>query len=99
MDKRGHQDRDPLLRRLAREREDGSPPLEPPELCARFEEDRRRPPDDDRRRPLDELAALAWPELVRLRFAPLSSLEDELLTSASSIVPRHAPDSASFIMM
>jgi hypothetical protein len=65
--------------------------LEPPELCARFE--------GDGLRRLDALAALAWPELVRLRFAPLSSLEAELLTSASSIVPRHSPDSASFIMM
>jgi hypothetical protein len=75
--------------------------LEPPELCERFEDDRLRPLDDDRLRPLEELAALAWPELAPLRSDPLSSLEDELLdlTSASSIVPRHSPDSCSFIMM
>ena len=70
VDRRGHQDRDPLLRRALPAREDGPPPLEPPELCARFGEDGLRR--------LDELAALAWLELVRLRFVPLSSLEDEL---------------------
>ena len=65
--------------------------MEARELCARVEEDRLRP--------LDERAAVVWPELVSLRCAELSSLEAECLTSASSIVPRHSPDSASFIMM
>jgi uncharacterized protein (TIGR02271 family) len=41
--------------------------LGPPELCARFEADRLRR--------LDELAGLAWPELVRLRFAPRSEVQ------------------------
>jgi hypothetical protein len=66
--------------------------LGPPELCARFEADRLRR--------LDELAGLAWPELVRLRFAQAwRELVEGRRALVASIVSRHAPDSASFIMM
>jgi len=60
-------------------------------------------PLEDRLRPLDELAAFAPPELEPLRRERLPLLAAELrsedLTSPSSIVPRHAPDSSSFITM
>jgi hypothetical protein len=60
-------------------------------------------PLEDRLRPLDELAAFAPPELEPLRRERLSLLAAELrsedLTSPSSIVPRHSPDSSSFITM
>lgn len=66
-------------------------------------EDRLLLPPEDRLRPLDELAALASPDFEPLRRARLPLPEDALfsedLTSASSIVPRHSPDSCSFIMM
>ena len=65
--------------------------------------------DEDRLRPLDELAALASPDFEPLRrrlpppedalFSEEDTLFSEDLTSASSIVPRHSPDSCSFIMM
>jgi hypothetical protein len=76
-------------------------------------EDRLLLPLEDRLRPLDELAALARPEsdleLLRRERLPLLAAElpcedlpspsspSEDLTSPSSIVPRHSPDSSSFI--
>jgi hypothetical protein len=76
-------------------------------------EDRLLLPPEDRLRPLDELAAFARPEsdfeLLRRERLPLLAAElpcedlpspsspSEDLTSPSSIVPRHSPDSSSFI--
>jgi hypothetical protein len=78
-------------------------------------EDRLVLPLEDRLRPLDELAVLARPEsdfeLLRRERLPLLAAElrcedlpspsspSEDLTSPSSIVPRHSPDSSSFITM
>ena len=67
-------------------------------------EDRLLLPLEERLRPLDELAALDRPEsdfeLLRRERLPLlaAELRSEDLTSPSSIVPRHSPDSSSFII-
>jgi hypothetical protein len=78
------------------------PLLEPPEdrrlPLLEAPEDRRLPlldDPDDRRLPPDELAA--WARLPPDCELSCSSPSDEV-TSASSMVPRQAPDSSSFII-